>query len=294
MNRVGIVGTGRAGVGLGLALEQAGFDVRLHGRNEHDLPEPLESSWGAPPSWISETEVLLLAVPDAAVSGVARSIAEAGRLRAGQVVLHLSGLLDAEALEPARRVGCAVGSMHPLQSLSMPLAVPESLKGATAAVEGDLPAVVAAEGLARAVGLRPIRLSPDAKPLYHAAAVFGSNYVVVLAAKAQRLFELAGLPREEASRALRALLQGTVANLARQHPQEALTGPVVRGDTATIQCHLAALPGEEAQLYCALAKGALELTTIAADDRRAIESELEIYRELVRGSRLGHQPERQS
>jgi predicted short-subunit dehydrogenase-like oxidoreductase (DUF2520 family) len=281
-------------VGLGLALAQAGFGVRLHGRNKHDLPKPLESSWGETPSWISEIDVLLLAVPDGAVSSVARSLAETGRLREGQVVLHLSGLLDAGALEPARRVGCAVGSMHPLQSLSTPLAVPESLKGATAAIEGDAPAVAAAERLARALGLRPIRLSPGAKPLYHAAAVFGSNYIVVLAAAAQRLFELAGLSRDEALRALRVLLQGTVANIARQDPQAALTGPVARGDIATIQCHLAALPAEEAQLYCALATAALELTTITSDDRQAIESELESYREPVRGSRLGHQPERQS
>ncbi len=294
MTRVGIVGTGRAGVGLGLALVQAGVGVRLHGRSKRDLPEPLESSWGETPPWIGEIDVLVLAVPDSAVTSVVRSLAESGGLVAGQVVLHLSGLLDAGALEPARTVGCAVGSMHPLQALSMPLAVPESLKGATAAIEGDPPAVAAAAALARAVGLRPIELAPDAKPLYHAAAVFGSNYVVVLAATAQRLFELAGLSGEEALRALRALLRGTIANLASQDPRGALTGPVARGDVATIQCHLAALPTEESQLYSALAKGALELTMIASDDRRAIESELELYREPVKGSRLGHRTERRS
>src|SRR5437899_2520931 len=143
----------------------------------------------------------------------------------------------------------ALGALHPLQTISNPEHAAERLKGAWAAVEGMPGAVQAAEALAHDLGLRPFHISSKAKPMYHASAVFASNYFVVVEAVAQRLLRHAGLSDTEAWEALRPLVEGTLENLIRQQPVAALTGPVARGDVATIRRQLEALTHDDAVLY---------------------------------------------
>ena len=272
---IGIVGPGRAGTGLGLALLSAGYDVRLHGRTARQLPAPLESSWGATPPWLDEVDVVILAVPDDALAEVARALDATGSVGERHTVLHLSGVLGAGVLGPLRSSGAAVGSLHPLQSLSDPMSAPERLRGAAAAIEGETRAMGVAAELARAVGLIPVGVPSRAKPLYHAAAVFASNYLVAVAATARRLLVTAGVPEDDAWRLLVPLIRGTVENMILQGPEEALTGPVARGDVETIRRHLHALPNVEADLYRALGRAALRLVELDGERRGEIERELE-------------------
>src|SRR3989449_8131266 len=120
-------------------------------------------------------------------------------------------------------------------------------------------AVQAAEVLAHDLGMRPFHISSNAKPMYHASAVFPPNYFVVVEAVAQRLLRHAGLSDAEAWQALLPLVEGTLENLNRQEPMAALTGPVARGDAATIRRHLEALTHDDAVLYRALGRASLEL-----------------------------------
>src|SRR3989442_5609906 len=106
-------------------------------------------------------------------------------------------------------------------------------------------AVQAAEALAQDLGMRPFRIPSKAKPIYHASAVFASNYFVVVEAVAQRLLRHAGLSDAEAWQALRPLVEGTFENLSRQGPKDALTGPVAHGDVVTIRSHLYSLAQAE-------------------------------------------------
>jgi predicted short-subunit dehydrogenase-like oxidoreductase (DUF2520 family) len=259
---VGIIGPGRAGVGLALALVQAGYTVRLHGRRKKTVPKPLELTVGAgdePPAWVAQAGVLILAVRDDAISPLAEALARAEAVRSDQVVLHLSGVQGQEALAPLVPSRAALGSLHPLQTISDPERAPARLQGTWAAVEGMPRAVQAAEGLAQEVGMRPFRLSSKHKAIYHAGAVFASNYFVVVEAIAQRLLRHAGLSDAEAWQALRPLVEGTFENLTRQEPKDALTGPVARGDEETIRLHLTSLTRDDALLYRALGRAALEL-----------------------------------
>jgi predicted short-subunit dehydrogenase-like oxidoreductase (DUF2520 family) len=259
---VGIIGPGRAGVGLALALFRAGYDVRLHGRRKKPVPKPLKLTVGAenePPAWIAQAGVVILAVRDDAIRPLAEALARAGALRPAQVVLHLSGAQGQEALGPLVGSRAALGSLHPLQTISDPEHAAERLKGAWAAVEGMPRAVQVAEALAHDLGLRPFHIPSKVKPMYHASAVFASNYFVVVEAVAQRLLRHAGLSDAEAWQALRPLVEGTLENLSRQQPIAALTGPVARGDEATIRRHLEALTRDDAVLYRALGRAALEL-----------------------------------
>lgn len=271
---IGLIGPGRAGVGLALALARAGYSVRLHGRRKKAVPSPLTLTVGDgsnPPPWINDTPVVILAVRDDAIKPLAESLARSRAIDERQVVLHLSGVQGQEALGPLVGSRAALGSLHPLQTIVEPEQAPQRLKGAWAAVEGMPRAALAGEQLARDVGMRPFRIATKAKAMYHAGAVFASNYLVVVEAVAQRLLRHAGLSDADAWAALRPLVEGTIENLTRYEPREALTGPVVRGDTATIVRHLESLAVDDAKLYRALGRAALELAQKQGMDEETAE-----------------------
>jgi predicted short-subunit dehydrogenase-like oxidoreductase (DUF2520 family) len=271
---IGLIGPGRAGVGLALALAQAGFSVRLHGRHKKTIPAPLTLTVGdgvtAPP-WIGDVSVVILTVRDDAITPLATSLAQTRAITERHVVLHLSGVQGQEALGPLVSSRAALGSFHPLQTIVEPELTPARLKGAWAAVEGMPRAVEAGEAIAKQLGMRPFRIATKSKGIYHAAAVFASNYLVVVEAVAQRLLRHAGLSDADAWAALKPLVEGTFENLTRHEPREALTGPVVRGDTATIVRHVESLAVDDAKLYRALGRAALELAQKQGMDEQTAE-----------------------
>ena len=258
---VGIVGPGRAGLGLALALKRAGVRVLgVHGRRRKPMPRGLRLSVGGLPPWIADADVVLLAVRDDALRGLVRELARARALGRGQVALHLSGAQTAAVLGPLRRRGAAVGAMHPLMTVSSdPRDAAAQLLGAAFALDGDPAAVRVARRLARILGGRPVVIAGGAKARYHAGAVFASNYVVALLAVAEDLLVASGFERGAARRALAPLTQASVDNVAAYGPARALTGPVVRGDAATVRRHLAALPRRVRRLYAELGRSTLEL-----------------------------------
>jgi predicted short-subunit dehydrogenase-like oxidoreductase (DUF2520 family) len=233
------------GRGLRLALQEAGVDVTLLDRTRR-------------PEDTLRSALVLIAVPDDAIGAVAADLARGQAVGERHVVLHLSGLLDRDALRALGVTEAALGSFHPLQSIADPSTASARLRGAFAGLEGDARALDAGERLAGTLGMHPVRLAPGAKAAYHAGAVIASNYIVVLASVAEGLALKAGVPPAEARALYLPLMQGTVANLA-LGPASALTGPVRRGDAATVRLHLAALaPGDRA-LYRALGLVALSL-----------------------------------
>lgn len=265
---VGIVGPGRAGLGLALALRRARVRVLgVHGRTARPVPPGLKLTAGGVPPWLAAAGVVVLAVPDDALPGCVADLARGGGLAPGTVVLHLSGALTSELLAPLAGPGAHAGSMHPLVAFGPdPAVVPGQLKGATFALEGDVEAVGVADAIVRRLGGVPATVAPELKPLYHAGAVLASNYLVGLVASAARLLERAGLARADAVAALAPLLRATVANLEAAGPAGALTGPIARGDVATVRRHLTALPHADAELYRALGRETLKLAREAGLD----------------------------
>ena len=173
-------------------------------------------------------ELVLLCVPDRAIAEVARAI------EPGPWVAHVSGATPLAALDPhARRF-----SVHPLQTFTLARG-PEQLDGAWGAVTAES-AEARAVGyeLAQTLGLRPFDLPDATRTLYHAGAAFASTYIVTLYRAASRLFEAAGAPPA----ALVPLMTRTIEN------GFALTGPIVRGDVAVVDAHLAALHEEQPEL----------------------------------------------
>lgn len=232
MPSVRTIGRGRAGSSLVRALVAAGWtDAGSFGRDDD-----VSGAAGG------DVDLLVIATPDAAVRDVAAAVTPA----ASCVVAHLAGSLGLDVLMAAghRRVA----AIHPLRAIptgDTPLA------GAWIAVAGD-PLV---GDVVAAIGGRAIEVADADRVAYHAAAVVASNHLVALLGQVERIAATAGVPLD----AFFDLVRGTVDNVERLGPRDALTGPVTRGDWDTVARHLAALDPSEREAYIALAHGAARL-----------------------------------
>ena len=260
MARVGvaILGAGRMGQGLALALQGSGRPVHLVSRGTHPVAAPLRLHQSGRTDAVRRADAILLAVPDGAITSVASELAGEGVVESRHTVLHLSGVLDRTALNPLMFSGAALGSFHPLQTIADPVSAPESLHGAYAGIEGDDRALGTARELAEALGMTAVAIPGATKAAYHAGAAFAANYTTVLAAVAERLALAAGVAPEVARRLYVPLIRGAAANLA-AGSAAALTGPVRRGDAETVAAHLGVLSPSDRQLYVILAREALRL-----------------------------------
>ncbi len=250
------MGAGRVGRTLGRLARRAGFPIgpvscRTRARAEEACAfigagEPVDEPRGA--------DLTLLCVPDAEIAGAAARL----RAPAGAVVAHTCAARGADLLRPWR----PAGALHPLRSFADPELAAERFAGTACAVDGDPEAVTVLDAFVRAVGGMPLRVRTDRKALYHAGAVFASNYVVAALEAALRLLADAGVPREQGLRALLPLAEGTLENVKAAGIPAALTGPIERGDVETVKAHAesleARMPGLSA-LYGALGRLTIEV-----------------------------------
>jgi predicted short-subunit dehydrogenase-like oxidoreductase (DUF2520 family) len=230
-----VLGPGRVGQTVANRLRERGVEVVL----------------GREPRLAADCEVAFVCVPDDRIAGVA------ALLPAGTFAVHCSGALSVTALNPHR--GCA---LHPLTSFA-PGGDPTQLDGVPAAVTGgDAEAAAVGDELARLLGLRPFPLADGAKPLYHCAAVIAGNYTATLLAASVAAARAAGIDEPRAREMLGGLASLALARAAAGGADYALTGPIARGDAATVASHLAELERaapELVPLYRVLAAATVEL-----------------------------------
>lgn len=272
---VAIVGCGRAGGAIGLALKASGYPVvaawsrsRAGRQRAHRLLDvPVMSALH---EIAAAGDITLVAVPDDAIADVASDLAP--HVRKGRYVLHTAGGVSVDALGAVRSQGARVGCVHPLQTLPSARRGAEALRGAAVAVTCDAADRAALFRLARGWGGRPFPLPDASKTLYHAAAVFASNYLVTAIWAATTLMRAAGVADGE--RLLSPLAAATVANVAERGPHDAITGPVARGDARAVRRHLEALRDARAprtaDAYRSLARLTAELVGADAAVEEAI------------------------
>jgi predicted short-subunit dehydrogenase-like oxidoreductase (DUF2520 family) len=210
---------------------------------------------GRPPS---DCGILVLAVPDDAIAGVARDVA--GRIRC-RFAFHLSGALPASILSPLGRGGASLGSIHPLRAFAGDTR--EDWKGALIALEGQPPALAAGAKIAAALGGDGHRIRTEAKPLYHAAATLAAGGTAALLSIATRAAVDAGLPARRARAALSRLSAEAATAAATRPFPEAFTGPIARRDAETVRAHRAAASDRTdfLELYRSLAREILDTTS---------------------------------
>lgn len=222
---VAIVGRGRVGTALARALRDAGIQCQL-------VPGRHISG-----NVVANAHILILAVSDPAISACAQQLLT--WLQPGASVLHCAGARGPDELAVCRTAAAHVGVMHPLVSFADPEHLP-TLRGATFITAGDAPAIEAAQLVAEALGATLI-VSAVHGPVYHALVAMVANGTVGLVNAAIPALERLGLERRDAERAIAALLKTVAENVQRLGVPKALTGPMARGDAATIAAHRAAL-----------------------------------------------------
>ncbi len=205
--------------------------------------------------------VWMLAVGDDQIAPVCAALAQAGLL-ADAVVFHCSGAKSSAELDAAARLGAATASVHPVRSFADPQAVAAAFDGTFCGIEGAPKALALLGPAFEAIGARLVTIDAAAKTVYHAASVFASNYLVTVLDAALRAYQAAGIPPEVARELAVPLAGETLSNLLRLGPEAALSGPVARGDMATVARQQAAVTAWDAPtgaLYAALADATVDL-----------------------------------
>lgn len=213
--RVAVIGAGRVGTALAPALRAAGVETVGPLRRGEDLPA---------------VDAALLCVPDGEIVVAAAGLATADT--PPRFAGHVSGATRLSALDAA---GAEAFGLHPLQTFAGGEG-PEALAGAGCAIAGATPAALElVRDLAERLGMRAIEIDDSARAAYHAAASIASNFLVTLEAAAEEVAGGAGLDPDQARALLAPLVRATVDNWAARGPHAALTGPVARGDDATVE-----------------------------------------------------------
>jgi predicted short-subunit dehydrogenase-like oxidoreductase (DUF2520 family) len=235
-----VVGAGRVGAVLGAALRRAGHEVlavsavsdlsRL--RAEALLP-------GIPirpiPEVAQDADLVLLAVPDDALPGLVAGLVEAGVIHAGQFVAHPSGRYGIDVLEPVRSVGALPLAIHPVMTFTGTSVDLARLEDCPFGVTAPEPVRPVAEALVVEMGGDPVWVPEEARALYHAGIAFGANFLMTVVLQSLDLLKDAGMA--EPQRLMAPMLSASLDNALR-HGDTSLTGPVARGDAATVAEHL--------------------------------------------------------
>lgn len=202
-------------------------------------------------SSLQPADIFLIAAPDDVIEALARQLASC-RLRPGTVVFHCSGALPSTVLKSLSNAGALVASVHPIKSFANAEEASLSFSGTWCGMEGDKPALDILRPAFEAIRGRPVEIHTDDKLIYHAAAVFASNYLVTLLDAALQAYVKAGIPEAVAREMIVPLVRGTVENVSRLGPEKALTGPIARGDHNTVTRQYKALGAwnrQSARLY---------------------------------------------
>jgi predicted short-subunit dehydrogenase-like oxidoreductase (DUF2520 family) len=281
---IAVVGAGTVGTAIGVLLERAGHRiVGVTGRSETRsrvrsyLPnapflEPAEAAAAA--------ELVVIGTPDDVIEQTVDALVAAAAVGPGKSVTHLSGSLGLDVLKAAGQTGARILAIHPLQTFPDVESALERLTGCWIAITAeDEDGHVLGEELAGDLEGVPFRLADEFRPLYHAAAVFASNYLVTASAIAESLFDIAGVP--DPAEAMWPLQRASLGHVERLGPADALTGPAVRGDAGTIRRNLGALERYAPELvpsYVAMARATLDLAErsgrLQPGSRAAVEDAL--------------------
>jgi len=268
-----IIGAGRVARGLGARLREGGWRIGAVAARRLPAARAAVRAIGAgtpcalPTRRVCDAAILLLAVPDDALAGVAAQLAESGGadLRR-KVILHTSGALSSEVLEPLARRGAWTGVIHPMQSFGA--RTRPRLDGVLFGIEGHPQALRVVRKMVRALGGEAARIEPGRKVEYHCAGTFAAAHVLASVEAGVRLLAAAGMKRREATRALLRLARQVLDNQELLGPRAAWTGPLSRRDLATIRLHWEALgryPDEFRQAYSAMTRLAARLLADAPD-----------------------------
>lgn len=283
-DRFVIIGAGRVGTAVGHILQRSGEEVlAVASRSE----ESLQQATAFVKDTLFTADVvragkkgndIIITTPDDLISDTCLSLVSGGAVKKGDYIVHMSGALELDVLEPAEELGARTACIHPLQTFA-------DVRGAVKRIPGSVFAVTTrsegtqawAEGLVRRLGGEPVPLAEKDKTLYHIGAVVACNLLVALEHAAELIYQEIGMHGDRAIKALMPLIEGTVENLRKHGTEKALTGPVARGDIGIIRRHLECMDSEDREklmsAYVSLSIYALDLAEASMSKARCEEIE---------------------
>ncbi|MEC4719475.1 DUF2520 domain-containing protein [Noviherbaspirillum sp. CPCC 100848] len=273
LRTLNIVGCGKVGMTLGKLWSEAGVlaVARIMNRSMASATEAAAfMGAGTAVASIAElrpADIWLIGTPDDEIETSCGALAAAGLFAPGNLVFHCSGALPSTILHAAASAGAVTASAHPIRSFADPAQVAASFGNTYFGIEGEPSAAAALSEAVAAIGAIAVPIKPDFKTVYHAAAVFASNYLVTLLDTAQQAYIKAGIPEDTALQLMMPLVRGTVDNVFRLGPTDALTGPIARGDIITAVRQYRAVNAWD-ERYGALYKQFGKLTADIAARRR--------------------------
>jgi predicted short-subunit dehydrogenase-like oxidoreductase (DUF2520 family) len=283
MVKTGFIGAGTTGTALAVRLSQKGCPVVAV--SSRTLSSAQKLAGLVPHCQVCHTaqeladtaDLVFITTPDDIIAQVCSQV----QWHEGQSVVHCSGAHSVDILEPAKKLGAAVGSFHPLQTFADVDQAIENLPGSTFALEAEEPLLSMLKELTSLLNGSWVELKPEDKVLYHAAAVFACNYLVTLVKLALDLWLGFGVPAKKATRALLPLLTGTINNIDSIGLPDCLTGPVARGDSGTIERHLRALETRSPSLLTTYKELGLQTIPIALAKGQINEQKAEEMKALL-------------
>ena len=240
---LGFVGAGRVGTALAVKLAEAGYRVAavsdINTASACVLADVIEGCSAVPTAQdaAGAADLVFITTSDDEIGAVCRSVVWNAR----HAVVHCSGAVSTDVLSSAAGQGAQVGSFHPCQAFADAAQALRNLPGSTFAVEADQPLAGILENMASDLACGHIRLGPGDKAIYHAAAVFASNYIVTLLKAGTDLFSGMGIPHDQAIKILMPLVKGNLFNIEQAGIPGCLTGPIARGDSGTVRKHVQAI-----------------------------------------------------
>jgi predicted short-subunit dehydrogenase-like oxidoreductase (DUF2520 family) len=282
-----IIGAGMVGTAIGVLLKKAGNNIicvcdkspaSLKRAAKYIKADAFKKSLDK----VGRADCLLITTSDDAISSACREISRLPDIK-GKFVFHMSGAGGLNLLDTAAATGAFVGSIHPLQSFSSienaMANIPDSYFGITA----NGKTIRTAKNIVAGLKGIPLFISDEQKPLYHAAACFASNYLVVLLHAVESLYQATGIKEKQARQAYLPLVYGTLKNIQRSGPVRALTGPIARGDTGTIKNHMETIK-TNAPLFAPLYSALGMITTKMARQKGTISpSRVKLITDILKG-----------
>jgi predicted short-subunit dehydrogenase-like oxidoreductase (DUF2520 family) len=279
--RISIIGAGRVGQAIGRRAREAGYEIAdVVCRSRRAATAAVRfigagQTQSAARASLSAADLVLISTPDDKISDAVELIQRNASNIGRAAVIHTSGALSSRLLDPLVVHGMAVASCHPLQTFQSPGRALRLIPGSYFCIEGQPRAVRAARRLVLDIGARHFTIATEMKSLYHAAAVMASGGVTSLTSISFEMLVRCGLSEADSKKVLLPLIEGTIANLRAVGAARALTGPVSRGDTGTIERNMkaiAAVDHDWLELYRLLASRSIKLIEQRSFDRKLISA----------------------
>ncbi|MRR16901.1 MAG: DUF2520 domain-containing protein [Deltaproteobacteria bacterium] len=283
-----IIGAGMVGTAIGFLLKKAGHDIAGFADLSAAHLKRAKAYTGAagfrhPAQAVDPADCILITTPDDRIAAVCDEIIGAASVT-GKKVFHMSGAGGIDLLESAHRAGASVASIHPLQSFSSIDGAIQSIPGSYFGVTSSPGAKIISADIVRDLRGIPIHITAAQKPLYHAAACMASNYLVSLLSVVESIYLSIGFSEKDARKAYLPLVYGSLKNIERQGCPGALTGPIARGDSGTVQKHIKAIAShlpEFSSLYADTGKVAV---TLARKKGTLNSTQAQTFMELLKGA----------